>query len=325
MHSETPATPRGDDIASAMATTSNAARRKKTRFITAILSGEGYIIQNLFKNAHVKPMQKNSIKNLPWITTLLFITLFGISACGILPEQVDETKKWSAAQLYEESKHDLSNGNYDGAIKKLEKIESRYPFGTYAQQAQIDIPYIYYKQGDQPQALAAIERFIKLHPNHDNLDYIYYLRGLVNFNDRISLLQSLSKQDITERDPKATREAFDAFKVLVTRFPNSQYTPDALLRMKYLVNSMAQYDLHVAKYYYRRGAYLAAANRAQSAIKEYPDAPAIEEALFVLYNSYDQMGLLTLRDDTKRIVKQNFPNSTYTEVNKEGKSWWQPW
>jgi len=270
-------------------------------------------------------MQKNSIKNLRYITILLVITLFGLSACGILPEQIDETKGWSAAQLYEASKDDLSNGNYDGAIKKLEKLESRYPFGTYAQQAQMDIPYIYYKQGEQPQALAAIERFIKLHPNHENIDYIYYLRGLVNFNDRISFLQSLAKQDITERDPKATREAFDAFKALVVRFPNSKYSPDALLRMKYLVNAMAQYDLHVAKYYYRRGAYLAAANRAQSAIKEYPDAPAIEEALFVLFKSYDKMGLVKLRDDTQRIIKQNFPNTTYTEVSAEGKAWWKPW
>lgn len=269
-------------------------------------------------------MQKISLKHSRF-AKLIFITLFGISACGILPEKVDETKGWSAAQLYEESKNDLSNGNYENAIKKLEKLESRYPFGTYAQQAQIDIPYIYYKQGDQAQALAAIERFIKLHPNHENLDYIYYLRGLVNFNDRISVFQSFAKQDMSERDPKAAREAFDSFKALATRFPNSKYTPDALLRMKYLVNTMAQYDLHVAKYYYRRGAYLASANRAQSAIKEYPDVPAIEEALFVLYKSYDKMGLTTLRDDVQRVFNQNYPASQFTEVHKEGKSWWQLW
>jgi outer membrane protein assembly factor BamD len=269
-------------------------------------------------------MQKNSFKYYHF-NSLIFILLLGLSACGILPEKIDETKGWSAAQLYNASKEDLSNGNYENAIKKLEKLEARYPFGTYAQQAQIDIPYIYYKQGNQAEALAAIERFIKLHPNHENLDYIYYLRGLVNFNDRISLFQSIAKQDMTERDPKAAREAFDAFKALVTRFPNSKYTPDALLRMKYLVNTMAQYDLHVAKYYYRRGAYLASANRAQSAIKEYPDAPAIEEALFVLYKSYDKMGLMTLRDDTKRIFDQNYPDSAFTHVNKEGKAWWKLW
>jgi outer membrane protein assembly factor BamD len=257
-------------------------------------------------------------------TLLKFILIaMLLSACGILPEQIDETKGWSAAQLYDESKNDLSNGNYDAAIKKLEKLESRYPFGTYAQQAQMDIPYIYYKQGEQAQALAAIERFIKLHPNHPHLDYIFYLRGLVNFNDRVSLLQSFSNQDMTERDPKAAREAFDSFKALVTRFPNSQYTPDALLRMKYLVNTLAQHDLHVAKYYYRRQAYLAAANRAQSAIKEYPDAPAVEEALFVLTKSYDKLGLISLRDDAMRVFVQNFPKSEFKEMDKGGKEWWE--
>lgn len=270
-------------------------------------------------------IQKKSLKCLRSFTILLFVTLFGLSGCGLLPEKIDETKKWSAAKLYEEAKSDLDNGAYENAIKNLEKIESRYPFGTYAQQAQMDIPYVYYKQGDQAQALAAIERFIKLHPNHQNLDYIFYLRGLVNFNDQISLFQSISKQDMTERDPKAAREAFDAFKALAVRFPNSKYTPDALLRMKYLVNTMAQYDLHVAKYYYRRGAYIASANRAQSAIKEYPDAPAIEEALYVLSNSYDKMGLIELRDDANRVFIKNFPNSKFTHASKEKASWWKFW
>ena len=271
-------------------------------------------------------MQKNSLKQTLATVTLLALTLVGLSACGLLPEKSDETKTWSAARLYDEAKSDLDNGSYESAIKNLEKLESRFPFGTYAQQAQMEIPYVYYKQGDQAQALAAIERFIKLHPNHENLDYIYYLRGLVNFNDQVSFFQSLAHQDMTERDPKAAREAFDAFKALVVRFPDSKYTPDALLRMKYLVNTLAQYDLHVAKYYFRRGAYIASANRAQSAIREYPDAPAIEEALFVLYNSYDKMGLIELRDDANRVFVKNFPNSKFTHATAaEEKSWWQLW
>ena len=271
------------------------------------------------------PMQKNSLKRLLPATFLFAFTLFGISACGLLPEKTDETKTWSAARLYEEAQSELENGSYESAIKNLEKLETRFPFGTYAQQAQMTIPYVYYKQGEQAQALAAIERFIKLHPNHENLDYIYYLRGLVNFNDQISFFQSLAHQDMTERDPKAAREAFDAFKALVVRFPESKYTPDATLRMKYLVNTLAQYDLHVAKYYYRRGAYVASADRAQAAIKEYPDAPAIEEALFVLYNSYDKMGLIELRDDANRVFVHNFPNSKFTHAAVDDKSWWKFW
>jgi len=271
-------------------------------------------------------MQKKSLKNRLTTGFILVVTLLGLSACGLFPEKFDETKTWSAARLYEEALSDLSSGSYESAIKNLEKLESRFPFGTYAQQAQMEIPYVYYKQGDQAQALAAIERFIKLHPNHENLDYIFYLRGLVNFNDQINFFQALAHQDMTERDPKAAREAFDAFKALAVRFPDSKYTPDALLRMKYLVNTMAQYDLHVAKYYYRRGAYIASANRAQSAIKEYPDAPAIEEALFVLYNSYDKMGLIELRDDASRVFLHNFPNSKFLNASAASdKSWWQFW
>jgi len=270
-------------------------------------------------------MQKNSLNRIIITSFVLLFTLTGLTSCGLLPEKSDETKTWSAARLYEEAKTDLNNGSYESAIKNLERLESRFPFGTYAQQAQMDIPYVYYKQGDQAQALAAIERFIKLHPNHENLDYIFYLRGLVNFNDQINFFQALAHQDMTERDPKAAREAFDAFKALAVRFPNSKYTPDALLRMKYLINTMAQYDLHVAKYYFRRGAYVAAANRAQAAIKEYPDAPAIEEALFVLYNSYDKMGLIELRDDANRVFIKNFPNSKFTHPVTDEKSWWQFW
>jgi outer membrane protein assembly factor BamD len=123
----------------------------------------------------------------------------------------------------------------------------------------METAYSYYKQGDQAQALAAVERFIKLHPNHDNLDYMYYLHGLITFNDQLGLLNFIGNQDITERDPKASRDSFDAFKQLATQFPNSKYTPDAISRMKYLVNALAQYDVHVARYYFRRGAYLAAA------------------------------------------------------------------
>ena len=190
----------------------------------------------------------------------------------------------------------------------------------------MQIPYAYYKQGDQEQALAAVQRFIKLHPNHANLDYIFYLRGLINFNDQLSLLNAIAKQDMTERDPKAAREAFDSFKLLATRFPDSKYTPDALLRMKFLVNTLAQYDLHVAKYYFRRGAYLAAANRAQSAIKDYPDAPAVQEALYVLYQSYDKMGLSTLRDDAYRVYVKNYPTADFGVARTAEKDpWWKIW
>lgn len=263
------------------------------------------------------------IKSLKLFGILLTLALSG---CGVFGDKADESKTWSAAKLYAEAKDELSNGSYENAIRQFERLESRFPFGTYAQQAQLEIAYAYYKQGDQALALAAVERFIKLHPNHPNVDYMYYLRGLIDFNDQLGFLNFIARQDITERDPKASRDSFDAFKQLSIQFPESKYTPDAILRMKYLVNSLAQYDVHVAKYYLRRGAHLAAANRAQAAIKEYPDAPAIEEALFVLVKSYDAMGMTELRDDANRVFVKNFPKSAFLDSNSTSKNaWWKFW
>ncbi|MES2071091.1 MAG: outer membrane protein assembly factor BamD [Pseudomonadota bacterium] len=265
-------------------------------------------------------MQIKSVKILGLILAL------ALSACSSTGDKNDETRTWSASKLYAEAKDELNNGGYDKAVQYFEKLESRFPFGTYAQQAQMEIAYAYYKQGDQAQALAAVERFIKLHPNHANVDYMYYLRGLINFNDQLGFLNFIANQDITERDPKAARDAFDAFKQLVVQFPDSKYAPDSLARMKFLVNSLAQYDVHVAKYYLRRGAFLAAANRAQSAVKEYPDAPAVEEAMFILVRAYDYMGMTELRDDANRVFLKNFPKSAFLEGNAGKKSpWWQFW
>ncbi len=253
--------------------------------------------------------------------TLVLVLL--LSACSMLPEQIDETKGWSPNQLYSEAQSELASGNYDKAIQYLEKLESRYPFGTYAQQAQMDIAYVYYRQDEPAQALAATERFIKLHPNHPNVDYLYYLRGLINFNDKLSMFNFLAKQDPTERDPKAAREAFDSFKQLTERFPNSIYASDARDRMRYLVNAMAQYEVHVANYYYRRGAYLAAANRAQIAVQQYHESPAVEEALFIMMRSYDALALNTLRDDAERVLKANYPNSDFFRGGRvKTRSWW---
>ncbi|MDB5727515.1 MAG: outer membrane protein assembly factor BamD [Noviherbaspirillum sp.] len=255
-----------------------------------------------------------------------FALALSVSACGLLPEKVDETVAWSASKLYSEARDELASGNYERAISHFEKLESRYPFGTYAQQAQMEIAYAHYRQADAPQALAAVERFIKLHPNHPNVDYMYYLRGLINFNDRASLFDFISIQDPSERDSKATRDAFEAFKQLTERFPDSKYAKDAIARMKYLVNAMAQHEVHVANYYYRRGAYLAAANRAQIAVTEYREAPAVEEALFIMVRSYDALGLPQLRDDAERVLNQNFPNSVYYRGGPaKNNAWWKFW
>ena len=243
-----------------------------------------------------------------------------------MPEQVDETKGWSANKLYSEAKDKLNDGSYTEAIKYYEKLEARYPYGRFAQQAQLEIAYAYYKDKEMASAITAAERFIKLHPNHPRVDYAYYLKGLANFNDDLGLLGSYTGQDMTERDPKAAREAFVAFKDLVARFPDSKYTPDSVQRMNYLVNSLASHEIHVARYYMKRTAYVAAANRAQYSLKTYPQAPANEEGLLILVQAYDKLGMTDLRNDAERVLKTNFPESKYlTGKGGSSKPWWQLW
>ncbi|MBI4741479.1 MAG: outer membrane protein assembly factor BamD [Betaproteobacteria bacterium] len=249
-----------------------------------------------------------------------------LAGCGLFPEQKDETVGWSANKLYAEAKDALTEGSYDKSIKYFEKLESRYPYGRYAQQAQIEVAYAYWKAGEPASAIAACERFIKLHPNHPSVDYVYYLRGLVNFNEDLGILGSIADQDMSERDPKGARESFDAFKELATRFPESKYAPDAVARMKYLVNALASHEVHVARYYMKRAAYLAAINRAQYALKNYPDAPAIEEALFIMVKAYDLLGMTGLRDDAERVMRRNYPKSEYFVRGLERKEpWWKLW
>ncbi len=260
------------------------------------------------------------------LRSLAVISAALAAGCGLLPEEVDETVGWSAQRIHAEARTAMNEGGFDRAIELLQKLEARYPYGRFAQQAQIEIAYAYYKTEERELALAAADRFIRLHPNHPNVDYAYYLKGLVNFNENLGLLGFISNQDLSERDPKGAQEAFETFNELITRFPESRYTPDAIQRMRYLVNSLAQHEVHVARYYLRRGAYVAAVNRSQEAIKNYPDAPAIEEALFIMRDSYDAMGLTELRDDTERIIKTNFPDSVYYRGGPvEDRPWWQLW
>jgi outer membrane protein assembly factor BamD len=249
-----------------------------------------------------------------------------ISGCGLLPDQVDETAGWSANKLYAEAKEAMSDGAYDKAIKYFEKLEARFPYGRYAQQSQLEVAYAYFRQQEVASTVAACERFIRLHPNHPNVDYAFYLKGLANFNEDLGLLGYVSNQDLSERDPRAARDSFDAFKELITKFPESKYTPDATARMSYLVNALASHEVHVAKYYLKRGAHIAAVNRAQAAIKTYPDAPANEEALFVIVKGYDLLGMNDLRDDAERIMRKNFPKSEYFVRGLDrDQPWWKLW
>jgi outer membrane protein assembly factor BamD len=239
----------------------------------------------------------------------------------------DKTANWSPNKIYSEAKSEANDGAYDKAIPLYEKLEGRAAGTPLAQQAQLDKAYAQFKNGDQAQSIATIERFLKLHPASPALDYALYLKGTVNFSDNLGFLGSYTKQDLSERDQKAAKESFDAYKELVARFPESKYSSDAKQRMTYIVNSLALYEVHVAKYYFSRGAYVAAINRAQLAITDYRDVPALEEAMYIIYKSYEALDIVQFRDDAKRILETSFPKSEFLlSGNKSvARSWWKIW
>ena len=248
-----------------------------------------------------------------------------MAGCDTTPR--DETSRWSAERLYAEAKDEASAGNLDKATRLYERLEGRAAGTVLAQQAQIERAFLLWKNGEKAQALSTLERFIKLHPTSPALDYAMYLQGLVNFNENLGLFGNLASQDLSERDQQASRDSYQSFKQLIEQFPQSSYAEDARLRMNYIVNSLAAYEVHVARYYFRRGAYVAAANRAQQAVQEFQHSPSSEEALFILVQSYDRLGLTQLRDDAQRVLVANFPDSAVakTGVNSRKSRWWQLW
>ncbi len=256
------------------------------------------------------------------LVPLTLVAALVLQACSSTSR--DETAGWSPNKIYSEAQDERNSGNFDKAVVLFEKLEGRAAGTPLAQQAQLDKAFTHYKAGEQAQALAAVDRFMKLHPASPAMDYALYLKGLINFNDNLGLLGSLSRQDLSERDQKAAKESFESFRELVERFPNSRYAGDARARMTYIINSLAQYEVHVARYYYNRGAYVAAINRAQAALAEYTNAPALEEALYILIQSYDALGMTELRDDARRVMAASYPNSEQAFKRRDD-PWWKLW
>ena len=248
-----------------------------------------------------------------------------LSGCANNPK--DPTAGWSPEKIYSEARDEVNAGAWDKAIGYYEKLEGRAAGTVLAQQAQIDKAFAQYKTGDKILAIATLDRFIRLHPTSPAIDYAIYLKGLVNFNDNLGLFAFITRQDLSERDQKAAKDSYESFLELTQRFPNSKYSPDARLRMTHIVNSLAAYEVHVARYYASRGAHVAAINRAQQAIADYQGVPALEEALAILVSSYDAMGMIALRDDAKRVLVKNFPQSTFLlpQNQVKAKSWWRLW
>lgn len=251
------------------------------------------------------------IKHLSIISLLAL--LFGCSAINEDP-QAD----WSAEQLYQEAKEALDSGDYERAISGYTKLESRYPYGRYAQQAQLETIYAHYRADQVSSAVAAADRFIKMHPRHPSVDYAYYLRGLATYDQTRGFLTGFFDMDPAKRDPAGVRESFNHFKELVTRFPNSRYTPDAMKRMTSLRNTLAQHEVHAAEYYLKRGTYLAAANRAKYVLENYQKAEAIPNALVVMVKAYRKLELNDLAADALRVLQLNHPSHPgLTELQQE--------
>lgn len=260
--------------------------------------------------------------------SVAFILVLFLSGCAIFgdPTEIDETRGWNVQRLSDEAELAMKDRDYDKAIKYFETLQSRYPHGRYAVNAEMQVAYAYYKKQDAAAAIATAERFIKLHPNHPNVDYMYYLKGLATFNER-GIVEKVTAQQISDRDPKSLRESFASFKELSTRFPESRYTPDAIERMGYLVNALAEHEMHVARYYMKRQAYLAAVNRCQYVLETYPKTPAVEEALVTMVSAYDLLGLTELKEDTLRVLKTNYPENPFVTGKQQQaqRVWWKFW
>ncbi len=259
---------------------------------------------------------------------LAFFLSLTLNSCAIFgdPTELDDTKGWQAKRIYEAGDLKMTDNDYVSALRYFQILESRFPHGKYATQAQLDIIYLYHKQSDPVSTVAAADRFIKLHPNHKNVDYAYYLKGLASFNER-GIVDRATKQEISDRDPKSQKLSFAALKELVERYPKSRYAKDASQRMVYLVNTLAAHEMHVARYYMRRLAYLAAVNRAKYVLQYYPKSTSIEEALVVTVSAYEYMGLQDLKNDSLRVLKTNYPESPVLsgQFNQDERVWWKFW
>lgn len=240
------------------------------------------------------------------IFTLLYF-IIALIGCSTFSADHDPTKGWSATKLYAEAKEALDAGNFERAIELFESLEARYPFGRYAQQAQLDSAYAYYKYDEPDSAIANADRFIKLHPKSPHVDYAYYLKGLANFNRGQHVLSKVVSSNPASRDPTPMMRAFEDFSLLVKSYPDSRYADDALQRMVFLRNKLAEHEIKVADFYMRRGAFVAAANRCKFLLENYQGATSVPTALKTMIRAYRKLGLNDLAEDAHRVLKDNYP------------------
>ena len=256
-------------------------------------------------------------------TLPLFFVALLIGGCGLLPEQKDETRDWSAERLWSEAQANFNEGSYENAIKYLEKLDARYPYGRYAMQTKLNLAYAYYKSEEPEAALETLDRFIQLYPTSSAVAYAYYLRGIVNFSSTLGYIARFVPTDNSQRDPGAAADAYDDFMEVIRRFPDTEYAKDARKRVIYLRNNLAKGEVYVAEYYMERGAYLAAARRAGYVVQNYQRTPAVTDALAIMVDAYTRLGMKELADDAQRVLTLNLErgNLVPESVDDDEESW----
>jgi len=253
----------------------------------------------------------------------LCIVLLAVSGCRTHKER--EEKKATPDSLYKKAHKDLQSNDFNAAIKIYEQLTARFPFADEARQSRLDLIYAYYRAGEGESATDAAETFIRENPTHPRVDYAWYVKGLVDFERTPNLIEHLFRADLTQRPPSTARKAFTAFKTVVEQYPKSEYAHDSLQRMIYLRNRLASYEVHVARYYFKRGAYIAAAQRARGTIEQYDGAPAVREALQIMIQSYDRLNLQPLAAQTRQVYEANYGGDVRQSQAEIRKAWWRIW
>lgn len=248
---------------------------------------------------------------------IALLAIVVLAACS--SKDHDPTADWSKERLYEEAKRAMDGANFQTAIDYFETLEARYPFGPLALQAQLDIAYAYYRYGEDESAIAACDRFIKLHPTHDAVAYAHYLRGLIRYNQGRSFVNDIVPRDMSRMDQQRLRRAFDDFRTVVEQFPNSQYAVDARQRLVYLRNEMARHELEVARFYFKRSAYPAAINRIDYLMAHYDGAPVVPDALALQARAYEALDMPDMARDTRRVLAANWPDHPALDPEKSGR------
>jgi outer membrane protein assembly factor BamD len=251
------------------------------------------------------------------------VVVLAVSGCKSHREK--QEKKLTPAALYKKAHKSLDNYDFNGAIKSYEQLTARFPFTDEARQARLDLIFAYYRAGEGESATDAADTFIRENPTHPRVDYAWYVKGLVDFERTPNAIERLFHADLTKRPPSTARKAFAAFKTVVEQFPKSEYAHDSLQRMVYLRNRLASYEVHVARFYYKRGAYVAAAQRAKNAIEQYDGAPAIRDALVIMIESYDKLNLQPLAADAREVYRANYAGAVRPSEAEVKKAWWQIW